>query len=309
MGRKYADAEAAADGLAEAIRRDPNYSPRTARFYRENSLLALRRVRLARPGATPYDVTAEDVRELVASMRSDGLAVSTQRDYVTSLNRLCEHVGNAAPRAYRPVWPADTRPRVDWLTPEEARRVLDHPMTPIQELIVTLELCMGLRRVEVIRLRLSDVHADYIDVTGKGRAGGKMRSVPIHSRVLRALSRWMVCREGLTLDARKRDARGIASDALLVWRRGADILPYSEIKGTGISKHLSDLSRAVGVRFGHHTLRRTFAREMWHAGVPLATIARILGHESTDQTLRYIGANMDDMMAAMAQFDFFPARR
>lgn len=58
----------------------------------------------------------------------------------------------------------------------------------------------------------------------------------------------------------------------------------------------------VGFEFSNHTLRRTFGRAMYRSKVPLATIAKILGHESTDVTLTYIGVDLDDMSVAMSQF-------
>ena len=40
-------------------------------------------------------------------------------------------------------------------------------------------------------------------------------------------------------------------------------------------------------------------KALYRAGVGVPTIARILGHESTEVTLKYIGVDLDDMRAAM----------
>lgn len=45
---------------------------------------------------------------------------------------------------------------------------------------------------------------------------------------------------------------------------------------------------------------RTFGRTLWRAGISLDTISMLMGHESTEQTRRYIGVDMDSMQAAMA---------
>ncbi len=37
---------------------------------------------------------------------------------------------------------------------------------------------------------------------------------------------------------------------------------------------------------------------MWLARVPIETIASIMGHESTEMTLRYIGVNLSDQTRA-----------
>jgi integrase len=57
--------------------------------------------------------------------------------------------------------------------------------------------------------------------------------------------------------------------------------------------------RESGIGFkGHHTLRRTGGRLMWQEGVPIETVASIMGHETTEMTLRYIGVNLDDQAKA-----------
>ena len=65
---------------------------------------------------------------------------------------------------------------------------------------------------------------------------------------------------------------------------------------------VKSISDRMGVTFSAHTLRRTFGREMYHSGVRIETIAKIMGHSSTEMTLRYIGVNLDDQTVAMNQF-------
>jgi integrase len=62
---------------------------------------------------------------------------------------------------------------------------------------------------------------------------------------------------------------------------------------------LDRLKRESGIGFkGHHTLRRTGGRLMWQEGVAIETVASIMGHETTEMTLRYIGVNLDDRAKA-----------
>lgn len=66
------------------------------------------------------------------------------------------------------------------------------------------------------------------------------------------------------------------------------------------------LRERLGFHFANHTLRRTFSRHLFHAEVPVEAISEFLGHESTTETLKYIGVNLDDMdagMAKLAQYD------
>lgn len=249
----------------------------------------------------PSQVNRDHVTKLLDHMRSNKLAIATQRNYITALKKLCEHYDNYVFKKVKIWWPEDTRPNVDWLTPEQARIVLESDLTPLQEVIITLELCAGLRRIEILRLTVDDIHPDYIEVHGKGHIGGKLRSVPIQGRVRKAIDRW--------LDERKfiiesKSETEYLSDNLLIYRHGRYVYPYSDVKSTGIDRHLKMVCESTGIEFSNHTLRRTFARQLWLSGAPLVTISKILGHKSTEQTLGYIGANHDDMVSAIALLKF-----
>ncbi|MFA6813573.1 MAG: tyrosine-type recombinase/integrase [Bacteroidaceae bacterium] len=57
----------------------------------------------------------------------------------------------------------------------------------------------------------------------------------------------------------------------------------------------------VGFNFKNHTLRRTFGRNLYHAGIPIETIAALYGHNNIKTTLEYIGINLEDMDDALAK--------
>ncbi len=52
--------------------------------------------------------------------------------------------------------------------------------------------------------------------------------------------------------------------------------------------------------FSNHTLRRTFGRNLYHAGTLIERISKLYGHEDIQTTLRYIGVNLDDIAAPLA---------
>jgi len=74
---------------------------------------------------------------------------------------------------------------------------------------------------------------------------------------------------------------------------------WEAIKRGALDARLKALQKESGVAFlGHHTLRRPGGRLMWLAKVPIETIASVMGHESTEMTLRYIGINLGDQCKA-----------
>lgn len=286
----------------EYIEKEEDYAPRTLRYYREEGACVFSLLdKQVRPGIRAKDVSKDDVYQLLQYMRSNNYAVQTMRGYITALRMICLHFGNVAPKTTRIRWPQDMRPSVDWITQDQAQKLLDHPKTPLQELVVHLELCMGLRRIEVARLRVIDIDYRRTAVTVTGKAG-KLRLVHFHPDTVSVLSRFLEYRNALILVAKSKDPSVTVPDELVIWGKGRQLSPYSQEKLTGLDKQIKPLTEEVGFNFSNHTLRRTFGRMMYRCNVPLATIAKLLGHESTDVTLSYIGVDLDDMGSAMAQF-------
>lgn len=297
MVRQYDSAENVARAIIRHMIEDGGYSSKTIAHAREHMALVIKNYLGDR---SLYTFGPEDMRQILNSMVNSGLAVATQKSYIFAIRSLLRFIGN--PASETPViFQADIRPCVDWLTPDQAQQILNHPLPPNQRLAVVLCLCMGLRKVELIRLRLQDIDQskEYISVTGKGRAGGKLRLVPFHERFNGALQEYLITREELA-----NRSKGPVPDNLFIWydRQARQSRPYNAVKASGMDGLIRRASVACSVHFSAHTLRRTFGRLMWLSGVPVVVIARILGHSSTEQTLQYIGANLDDMAGAMSAF-------
>lgn len=294
---KCATWQSAIDSLVRKLRTE-GYTRATIRHHRYGCRIVAERLQTIEPSLSrPSEVKEVHVTALLSMMRSEGLSVATMRGYISSLRTLCDHCDNHVLDSIHPIWSQDMRQNVHWLSEADASHLLNSALDPREGLIITLMLCMGLRRVEVVRLKLGDVGDGWILVRGKGHEGGKLRTVPFHPRFGPALARWMRVREDLLRGS------GYRSDALLVYRHGRSLLAYSEL-GSAIDNIVRTATQRVGVPCSSHTLRRTFGRAMWHAGVPVETIARILGHSNTIQTLRYIGAGLDDMTDAMTKLVF-----
>lgn len=283
------------EGFIQSLNDNGGYSARTIVFYREQCALVVRCLEQVAPGAEIVTLDEPTVMVLFRFMQTH-YAVSTQKDYMCALRRMCDWSGNYVFRTVKLLYQNDTRPTVDWLQTEQAIELLSMWKTPLEEIIVNLELLHGLRRVEVLRLRVQDVHLDghYLDVHGKGRAGGKLRAVPFHPSFLPAYNRWMDERNKLLMTAENGK-----SDRLLIYVRGKKVHEYETMKGKAIDAQLDGLNARMGVRFSNHTLRRTFGRELHRSGVSLPVIAKILGHESTTTTMRYLGLDLTDMTDAM----------
>jgi integrase len=208
--------------------------------------------------------------------------------------------GNLIASEYPSPRGAPSRVNVDWLSSEEASRLCAACVTPLEKLVVHLELKLCLRRVDAMSLTVSSVASDpegrsYFSVVGKG---SKPREVPFVPDTSAVLAEWMSVRCSL-LD-------GASSDPgdLIVYRRGVydvSIRPYAKTAWDSIVKGVA--SRAgISRPISNHTLRRTGARMWYKSGVRIEEVSLLLGHSDPRTTALYIGLRLSDLSEAADRF-------
>ena len=98
---------------------------------------------------------------------------------------------------------------------------------------------------------------------------------------------------------------GLAEALRAYLDRHSGLAESDPILGFGRSRS-DDVLKAFCLRYGkkfsHHTLRRTFGRNLWLRGIPIETISELLGHVSTDMTRLYLGLNLTDMRKAISEY-------
>ncbi|MFM5953493.1 MAG: tyrosine recombinase [Novosphingobium sp.] len=140
-------------------------------------------------------------------------------------------------------------------------------------MLALLELLYGsgLRATELVSLPLSAVPRDapFLTVTGKG---GQQRMVPVSTRAVRALSRWLALRSG----------------------EGKFVFPSTSRQGHLTRIRLFQLLRALAARAGidpekvsPHVLRHAFATHLLEGGADLRVLQTLLGHADIATTQIY----------------------
>lgn len=189
-----------------------------------------------------------------------------------------------------------------WLKDEEAMTVR-LAANGVERMIVHCELDLGMRRIEVLRLKVGDFQTgrnmNTVQIHGKGRYGGKFRTIDWHPDTAVELDAYLSVRDALVLKAKRSNPKADVPENLLIYVRSGQIHPYRE---GAVDEILKRLSRRTGIQFSNHDLRRTCGRMMWRAGVKLETIARIFGHSDTRTTMKYLGLDHEDMSDAMCQY-------
>ena len=92
-------------------------------------------------------------------------------------------------------------------------------------------------------------------------------------------------------------ARSDSSPALFVGRGSERLTPG------GVRKMLKGLEAISGVENVHpHRFRRTLATNLINRGMPIQEVARVLGHDKLDTTMRYVYLDDNNIREAYRQY-------
>jgi integrase len=263
------------------------------------------------PAPTPRKVGVEHIRALKEKI---GWEPTTMANFFNCLRPFLKWIGNPI-ADHKGVWclPTGKLSHRRWLTEEQlvalfrgAQKLTSQPVNPharpprvpgINYLAPALVACEGfnaLRRIEVQRLRVKDLdfEGSRMMVHGKGRNGGKWRTIPMTESakaVLQPLAQ----------------GRAPEDHVFPGMEPGRSICHSGTDQLIQRSAHLAGFpTNARGwALVSHHDLRRTFGRIAYYAGMNLVELKNFYGHTSIDMTAHYIGMDEDRMRDGLAKFD------
>ena len=174
----------------------------------------------------------------------------------------------------------------DWA---EQRADTDELGTTRDLAILELFYSTGIRLAELTGMNLEDLDllSDQVKVRGKGR---KERIVPVGSRAVLALRRYLRLREPVVAQPRA-DRR-----AVFVSRLGRRLTPRSIQR---IVHRMFDAIGGDGLRV--HSLRHSFATHMLDAGADLRAVQELLGHASLSTTQVYTHTSIERLKQVYRQ--------
>lgn len=249
-----------------------------------------------RPERSPDQLLARDVLSYVEHLRRDrhngGSAVNRSVVVIRGFYRAVVAMGHMAPRdnplAQFPKIKATARKLPVFLSPEEAKRLMDAPgCATIIDLrdraILAMLYATGIRASECAQLRADQLDWSAMTVTVIGK-GGHERTVPLNPTALKVLQRYSLARGPIAKTAaffRSRRGRSLSRCAL-----------YERVRTWGRRCRLSR-------KISPHKLRHTFATHLLRAGVGLVTIRDLLGHRLITSTQIYLHVTAEDLRAAV----------
>lgn len=151
--------------------------------------------------------------------------------------------------------------------------------------MITLFLNCGMRLAELVGLDMSDIHDDYITVTGKGN---KQRNIYLNDACIKSMKQYM--------DIRPKD--GVKDkDALFLSRFKSRISPKTV---QALVYKFLDRAGLSGKGYSVHKLRHTAATLMYQkGGVDIHVLQEILGHENLSTTEIYAHLSNEQTKAAI----------
>lgn len=147
----------------------------------------------------------------------------------------------------------------------------------------------GLRLAELHQLNLGDLDllGDQVKVKGKGR---KERIVPVGSRAVQVLRRYLECRQPLA------QLEGADRTAYFLNQRG------KRLSARGVQRAIHRLYDAAGVEGARvHSLRHSFATHLLDEGADLRAVQELLGHASLSTTQIYTHTSVERLKKVYQQ--------
>ena len=224
-------------------------------------------------GRSVEEITAGDINEFLyeARLKADG-SEKAQRT-MNSLKTALKSFFNSLPLQENPMKKIRIkRVRIerDYLTQDEVKKLIAG-ISDIRDCTIISVFCfLGLRREELVRLRVGDVLGKSVRIFGKG---GVERDIPINSSLRKQLKAFLPWKE-------KNGESKLRQAPLFISR-----------KGNGLSMNATyNLARkwtgeVLGQELYPHSLRHSFAPALVAKGVSIATIQRLMGHANTMTTI------------------------
>ncbi|CAL2091359.1 tyrosine-type recombinase/integrase [Tenacibaculum sp. 190524A05c] len=148
------------------------------------------------------------------------------------------------------------------------------------KLIIDLLFSTGMRRIELIQLKESDIDLSLNTAKVLGKRN-KERIVPLLPDTLRIMN----------LYKNEKSNLGLNNDYLFVTAKGNKI--YETLVYRIINSYFSKVSAKV--KCSPHILRHTFATELLNKGADLNSVKELLGHSSLASTQVYTHNNLEQL--------------
>lgn len=180
--------------------------------------------------------------------------------------------------------------RVVWMPEEEAQQVLDAIDDPLERSVFLTLYRTGLRKGELLQLRLDDVDLQEGMLTVEAQKTQSVRHVPLSAELITCLGDYLERRPACSHDAFfVTDARHVPLYSTLLQRWFTRWMTEAGLADKG---------------YTIHTLRHSAATNWIRSGLHVAEVRHLLGHSSLETTSRYLHHAPDEIRAKVDRITF-----
>ena len=150
------------------------------------------------------------------------------------------------------------------------------------KLMIELFYTTGMRRIELINLKLNSFDSDFKTLKVLGKRN-KERIIPLLPSIKKSISDYLEQRSALDHLSDR--------DAFFLTKKGVKI--YETLVYRIINEYFSKVS--VKVKKSPHVVRHSFATHLLSEGADLNSVKELLGHSSLASTQVYTHSNLKDL--------------
>jgi site-specific recombinase XerD len=218
---------------------------------------------------SPDKLTTEQIKNyLQYCTKERGLSVSTINQTINAFRILFQDVLGKDWEKIRIKRPRKNRHLPDILSREEIANMLRLTNNPKHKVIIAVLYSSGVRREELLNLKIRDIDSDRMLIRVRNGKGNKSRDTLLAQNTLELLREYYRLyhpSEYLFESYRPRVAYSATSVEKVVQRA---------VQRAGVTKHIYP-----------HSLRHTFATHLLEQGTNLKVIQKLLGHASLRSTM------------------------
>lgn len=160
------------------------------------------------------------------------------------------------------------------LSQQEMKRLLKTPPLLRNRLIIALLYGCGLRRQELLNLKIADINLDRAQLHIREGKGRKDRYVPIGTHLVRGLQNYLEA----------------VHPYIWLFNGKTNTGQLQQFSATGVQWVINQAAKKADLKkhVTSHTLRHTYATHLLEMGMDIVTLRDLLGHVDIKTTLLYL---------------------
>lgn len=224
-------------------------------------------------------LTTNDINRYIISLQEEyNISASQQNQRINAVKFYYEKVLKRDKTFYELERPRKKNPLPKVLSKQEVKRIIDSCTNIKHKCIISLLYSTGIRRGELLNLKIEDVNSDRMQIRIEGAKGNKDRLTTLSKNMLPLLREYYLAYKPQYWLFESQEKGKQYSEASI--RQ----LLNKAVNKAGINKRVTP-----------HMLRHSFATHLLEQGINLRNIQSLLGHSSIKTTEIYTHISTNDM--------------